>query len=144
MILAGRRLNDNMGSYVANQVIKLMLKKGIKILDSNVLLMGLTFKENCPDIRNTRVIDLVNEFNELNCQIDIFDPLANKTETRNQYNIEIIDHPKEKNYDAIILTVAHDFFKEFPVEKIRSFGKPKHILYDVKYLLKPTESDGRL
>ncbi len=144
MILAGRRLNDNMGSYVADQVSKLMTKKRIHIVDANILIMGLTFKENCPDIRNTRVVDLVEKFEGFNCNVDVFDPWVDKDEADHEYSIKLIDQPVEGKYDAILLAVAHDEFKALPVEKIRVFGKENHILYDIKYLLNTDESDGRL
>ncbi len=144
MILAGRRLNDNMGSYVADQVSKLMTKKRIHIVDANILIMGLTFKENCPDIRNTRVVDLVEKFEGFNCNVDVFDPWVDKDEADYEYSIKLIDQPVEGKYDAILLAVAHDEFKALPVEKIRVFGKENHVLYDIKYLLNTDESDGRL
>ena len=144
MILAGRRLNDSMGFYVANQVSKLMTKKRIHVVDANVLIMGLTFKENCPDLRNTRVIDLVEEFKGFNCNVDVYDPWVNQDEAAHEFNIKLIDKPVEGKYDAILLAVAHDEFKELSVEKIRAYGKDNHVLYDIKYLLKANESDGRL
>ena len=144
MILAGRRLNDNMGSYVVSEVSKLMTKKHIHIADANVLIMGLTFKENCTDHRNTRVIDLVEEFKKFNCNVDIYDPWVNKNEANDEYNIQLIDKPTNGKYDAIVLAVAHDEFKALSEEQIRAYGKVNHILYDIKYLLKANESDGRL
>ena len=144
MILAGRRLNDNMGSYVADQVSKLMTKKRIHVVDANVLIMGLTFKENCPDLRNTRVVDLVEEFEGFNCNVDVYDPWADKDEAVHEYGIKPIDQPVEGKYDAIILAVAHNEFKEMSVEQIRAYGKDNHVLYDIKYLLKVGEVDGRL
>jgi len=144
MILAGRRLNDNMGSYVADQVSKLMTKKRIHVVDANILIMGLTFKENCPDLRNTRVVDLVKEFEGFNCNVDIYDPWVNKDEAIHEYNIKPINKPVEGKYDAILLAVAHNEFKALSVEKIRAYGKDNHILYDIKYLIKANESDGRL
>ena len=144
MILAGRRLNDSMGSYVADQVSKLMTKKRIHVVDANVLIMGLTFKENCPDLRNTRVVDLVKEFEGFNCNVDIYDPWVNKDEAIHEYNIKPINKPVEGKYDAILLAVAHNEFKALSVEKIRAYGKDNHILYDIKYLIKANESDGRL
>jgi UDP-N-acetyl-D-glucosamine/UDP-N-acetyl-D-galactosamine dehydrogenase len=144
MILAGRRLNDSMGFYVANQVSKLMTKKRIHVVDANVLIMGLTFKENCPDLRNTRVVDLVEEFKGFNCNVDVYDPWVNQDEAAHEFNIKLIDKPVEGKYDAILLAVAHDEFKELSVEKIRAYGKDNHVLYDIKYLLKANESDGRL
>ena len=144
MILAGRRLNDNMGPYVADQVSKLMTKKRIHVVDANVLIMGLTFKENCPDLRNTRVVDLVKEFEGFNCNVDVYDPWVDKGEAVHEYNIKPIDKPIKDKYDAILLAVAHDEFKALTVEQIRAYGKDNHVLYDIKYLIKANESDGRL
>jgi UDP-N-acetyl-D-galactosamine dehydrogenase len=144
MILAGRQLNDNMGSYVAGQVSKLMTHKRIDVVGANILIMGLTFKENCPDLRNTRVIDLVEEFESFNCNVDVFDPWANQEEARREYGIKLIDRPINGKYDAILLAVAHDEFRELTLEQIRAYGKDNHVLYDIKYLLKADEVDGRL
>jgi UDP-N-acetyl-D-galactosamine dehydrogenase len=144
IILAGRRLNDNMGSYVADQVSKLMTKKRIHIVDANILIMGLTFKENCPDIRNTRVVDLVEEFEGFNCKVDVYDPWVDKDEAVHEYSIKPIDQPEAGKYDAILLAVAHDEFKALSVEQIKAFGKDNHVLYDIKYLLDSNDSDGRL
>jgi len=144
MILAGRRLNDSMGYYVADQVSKLMTKKCIHVVDANVLIMGLTFKENCPDIRNTRIVDLVEEFKGFNCNVDVYDPWVDKDEVAHEYGIKPIDQPVEGRYDAILLAVAHDEFKELSLEQIKAFGKDNHVLYDIKYLLDANEVDGRL
>ena len=144
MILAGRRLNDQMGSFVAEQVINLMTKKRINVVDSNVLIMGLAFKENCPDIRNTKIIDLVKKFEDFNCNVEVYDPWVDKENSKNEYNIQPISKPQEKKYDAIVLAVAHNEFKALTEENIRSYGKKRHVLYDIKYLLKLNESDGRL
>jgi len=144
IILAGRKLNDNMGSYVANEVSKLMTKKCIQVEKANILIMGLTFKENCPDYRNTRVIDLVKEFKNFSCNVDVYDPWVNKKLVADEYKFEPISEPTKGKYDAIVLAVAHDKFQSLSEEMIRSYGKNKHILYDIKYLLKPNESDGRL
>ena len=144
MILAGRRLNDNMGSYVANEVSKLMTKKRIQIAEANILIMGLTFKENCPDHRNTRVVDLVKEFKSFSCNVDVYDPWVNKNQVAEEYKILSIDKPIKGKYDAIVLAVSHDEFKLLSENQIRSYGKDNHVLYDIKYLLKKNESDGRL
>jgi UDP-N-acetyl-D-glucosamine/UDP-N-acetyl-D-galactosamine dehydrogenase len=111
---------------------------------SNVLIMGLTFKENCPDIRNTRVVDIVEEFQSSNCNIDVYDPWVDKNEAAREYSINPIDYPITGNYDVIILAVAHDEFQKLPVKKIKSFGKENFVLYDIKYLLREDEVDGRL
>jgi UDP-N-acetyl-D-glucosamine/UDP-N-acetyl-D-galactosamine dehydrogenase len=144
MILAGRRLNDNMGSYVVDQVSKLMTKKHIHIAGANILIMGLTFKENCTDLRNSRVVDLVEEFKNFNCNVDVYDPWIDKIQADHEYNIQAIDKPIKAKYDAIIIAVAHDEFKLLTEKQIRSYGKSNHILYDIKYLLKASETDGRL
>ena len=144
MILAGRRLNDSMGSYVADQVSKLMTKKRIHVVDANVLIMGLTFKENCPDLRNTRVVDLIEEFESFNCNVDVYDPWVDKDEAVHEYNIKPIDQLVEGKYDAILLAVAHDEFKALSADQIRGLGKDNHVLYDIKYLLGADEVDGRL
>jgi len=144
MILAGRRLNDNMGNYVVSQVIKLMLHKRINISQANILIMGLTFKENCPDLRNTRVVDMIDELEEYGVNIDIYDPWPNKEEAKEEYNIALIDKPKRNNYDAIILAVSHKEFQEMGADQIHQLGKDNHVLFDIKYLLQANEVDGRL
>ena len=144
IILAGRKLNDDMGCYVASRVLKLMEDKKIKKSGANILIMGFTFKENCPDIRNTRVIDLVKEFEKHDCTVDIYDPHVNKDAANHEYNVQPIDQPLDGKYDAILLAVAHDEFKQLSKEKIYSFGKENFVTYDIKYLLDPDEVDGRL
>jgi len=144
MILAGRRVNDSMGSYVADQVSQLMTKKRIHVVDANVLIMGLTFKENCPDIRNTRVVDLVEKFESFNCNVDVYDPWVDMNEAEYEYDIKPIDQPVEGKYDAILLAVAHEEFKELSLDQIKAFGNYNHVLYDIKYLLDANEVDGRL
>ena len=144
MILAGRRLNDKMGAYIANQVSELMINKNISIVGSEILIMGLTFKENCPDLRNTRVVDLIKEFESINCHIDVYDPWVNKAESFHEYGVMPIDNPINGKYDAIVLTVAHDEFKALSLNQIKAFGKDIHVIYDIKHMLKSDESDGRL
>jgi UDP-N-acetyl-D-galactosamine dehydrogenase len=144
MILAGRKINDNMSFFVADQVSKLMSKKGISIEGANILIMGLSFKENCPDIRNTKVVDLVDEFISFKCSIDVYDPWVDKNEALNKYNIKLIEHPEKDKYDSIVLAVAHDQFRNFSSKEIMAFGKDKHVIYDIKYLLDINEVDGRL
>ena len=144
IVLAGRRLNDNMGAYVADQVSKLMYKKKIHVGDAKVLIMGFAFKENCTDHRNTRVVDLYEQFKSFDCNVDIYDPWIDKDHAYSEYNIKLIDKPKIDYYDAIVIAVAHNEFKELSEKKIRAYGKDKHVLYDIKYLLKSSESDGRL
>ena len=144
MILAGRKINDNMSIFVADQVSKLMSKKGINIEGANILVMGLAFKENCPDIRNTKVVDLIDKFKSFKCCIDIYDPWVDKDEVLNQYNMKLIEYPEKDKYDAIVLAVAHDQFQDFSYKEIMAFGKDKHVIYDIKYLLNINEVDGRL
>ncbi len=144
MILAGRKINNNMSAYVANEVSKIMDKKNISIKDANILIMGLTFKENCPDHRNSQAVTLVQQFKSFGCNVDVYDPWINKDESMSKYNVKPIDHPISNTYDAIIITVAHDAFKKLTSEQIKAYGKKNHVLYDVKYLLKKEETDGRL
>ena len=144
VILAGRRINDNMGSYIADQVAKLMIKKGINLVDSNVLIMGFTFKENSTDLRNTGVASMIAEFKSFHCKVDVFDPKADKREALEEYNIELVDKPAVGKYQAIVFAVAHDEFKELPIETVRSYAAKKHLLYDAKLLLDENEADGRL
>ena len=144
MILAGRRINDGMGNYVASQVSKLMTKKRINLVDANILIMGLSFKENSRDIRNTGVVDLVTTLQSLNCNVDIFDPLVDKNEAMKELNLELIKFPDNEKYDAIVIAVAHDEFEELSISAIKKFAKKDHVIYDVKYLLDQFEVDGRL
>ncbi|MCG3672236.1 Vi polysaccharide biosynthesis UDP-N-acetylglucosamine C-6 dehydrogenase TviB [Aliarcobacter butzleri] len=136
IILAGRRLNDNMGIYVANQVIKLMIKKGHKIEGSKVLVLGITFKENCPDIRNSRVIDVIEELQEFGCNIDIYDPWADTKEVEHEYNLKLIKELNIAKYEAIVLAVAHNEFKELKLKT------DNNVVFDIKSIL--DETDGRL
>ena len=144
IILAGRELNDIMGGYVAGQVAKLMTKKGINVIGSNILIMGLTFKENCPDLRNTKVVDLIKELMNYNCNVEVYDPWVDKQEADVEYNIHPIQKPENNRYDAIVLAVAHDLFKNLALTTIKAYGKDNSVLYDIKYLLKANEVDGRL
>lgn len=144
MILAGRRLNDNMGAYVVSEVIKLMLKKRIHISDARILIMGLTFKENCPDLRNTRVIDMITELDEYGAKVEVYDPWVDKAEAYEAYGITPIESPENGQYDAILLAVSHDEFAKMGADEIHQLGKDNHVLYDIKYLLKTNEADGRL
>ena len=144
MILAGRRLNDGMGAYVVSQLVKQMLKNRIHVEGANVLIMGLTFKENCPDLRNTKVIDIVKELKEYNVDADITDPWCSSEAAEREYGLTLTEVPEQGKYDAIILAVAHDDFKDLGVENIRKLGKESHVLYDLKYLLSKVEVDMRL
>lgn len=141
IILAGRRMNDGMGAYVAESVIKLMLKKGIQVLKSDILILGFTFKENCPDCRNTKIMDIVNALREYNLNLTIYDPWVNPTVAMHEYGVEITNElPKEK-FDAVILGVAHNEFKTLDVPVL---GKENSVVYDVKWLLPTDQPDGRL
>jgi len=144
IILAGRRLNDSMGAYVVAQLVKAMTKKRIQVEGAKVLVMGLTFKENCPDLRNTRVVDIIAELKDYNCEVDVYDPWVTAEEAQNEYGITPIDKPDSDNYDAIILAVAHRQFKDMGANAIRDFGRPNVVLYDLKYVLSTKESDIRL
>ncbi|WP_070886315.1 Vi polysaccharide biosynthesis UDP-N-acetylglucosamine C-6 dehydrogenase TviB [Pseudomonas argentinensis] len=144
IILAGRRLNDCMGAYVVSQLIKAMLKRRIHVDGARVLIMGLTFKENCPDLRNTKVVDIARELAEYNIQVDIYDPWVSVEEAQHEYCITPVLEPGVGSYDGVILAVAHSQFKILGAANIRAFGKAKHVLYDLKYLLSAEESDLRL
>nr|MBV6629025.1 Vi polysaccharide biosynthesis UDP-N-acetylglucosamine C-6 dehydrogenase TviB [Oceanococcus sp. HetDA_MAG_MS8] len=144
IILAGRRTNDGMGAYVAGQVIKLMLKAGIDVSRSRILVLGFTFKENCPDVRNTRVIDIVQELRSFQSCVDVYDPCADADEINNKYGIRPIECPDEGNYDAVVLAVAHDQFREIGAEGLRRLGNTTAIYYDVKNVLPATSVDGSL
>lgn len=144
IILAGRRLNDNMGAYVVQQIVKMMLKKKINVMGSRILILGLTFKEDCPDVRNTRVVDMVKEFAEYETKVDVYDPWADKAEAKHEYGIDLIDMPEAGAYDAVILAVKHHQFIEMGAKGIHAVGKDPHVLFDVKYVLGKDEVDGRL
>jgi len=137
IILAGRRLNDNMGIYVANQVIKLMIKKGKKIEGSKVLILGITFKENCPDIRNSRVIDVIRELQEFGCDVEVSDYWADAEEVQREYNLNLVNDANSDDYDAVVLAVAHDEYRELDIEP-----NDNKVVFDIKSMLK--NSDGRL
>lgn len=141
IILAGRRMNNGMGEYVANEVIKLMLKKGIQVLGSKILIMGFTFKENCPDVRNTKVVDIYKALQEYNLNLVVYDPWANPVVTKCEYNIEIVNNLPVDEFDTLILAVAHDEFKEMDMTKIL---KRRHVIFDVKGILDRELVDGRL
>ena len=144
IILAGRRLNDGMGAYVTERVVHLMTQRRIHVVDARVLVMGLTFKENCPDLRNTRVIDIINEFKLLHAVVDVYDPWVSVEDARREYGVTVVKEPDQGSYDAIILAVSHDQFKKLSIDTLRGYGKPVHVLYDVKYLLPASLVDGRL
>ena len=144
MILAGRRLNDNMGAYVAGQLVKQMIKRRIHVEGARVLVMGLTFKENCPDLRNTRVVDIIRELADYGVAVDVYDPQVNPDEAEAEYAIRPVDAPEPGTYDAMILAVAHREFKALGADGIRPWGKPEHVLYDLKYVLPKESVDLRL
>lgn len=144
LILAGRRLNDGMGAYVASQLVKAMTKKGIQVNGARILIMGMAFKENCPDVRNTKVIDIYRELLEYDCQVDIYDPWINSEDALNEYDVEILPELLDQRYQGIILAVAHQQFKEMGIKKIRSFGHSNNILFDLKYLFDADQTDLRL
>lgn len=141
IILAGRRMNDGMGAYVANQVVKLMLKKGIQVLDSEVLILGFTFKENCPDVRNTKVIDIVKELQDYDVKVTIYDPWANPTEVNHEYGVMVLNELPEKMFDGVVLAVAHDEFKKLDLSPVVN---GKSVVFDVKGMLNLGMIDGRL
>lgn len=144
LILAGRRLNDSMGAYVVSQLVKAMLKRRIHVDGARVLVMGLTFKENCPDLRNTKVVDIVRELADYNIEVDVYDPWVSVEEAQHEYGITPIAEPAVNAYDGIIVAVAHNEFRALGVKNIRKHGKAEHVLYDLKYLLSAEESDLRL
>jgi len=144
IILAGRRLNDSMGAYVASRLVKAMTQRGIRVAGSRVLVMGLSFKEDCPDLRNTRVVDIGRELKEYNCRVDYFDPWVSRDQAEEEYGISLIGSLKPKTYDAILLAVAHRQFREMGAGALRALGKQTHLLYDLKYVLPEDEADLRL
>jgi len=144
VILAGRRINDGMGPYVAEQVTRLMMQKRIHVVDAKILVMGLTFKENCPDLRNTKVVDIINEFKTFNAKVDVYDPWIDAAEAQHEYGITPVADLAEGSYDAIVLAVSHKQFLEMGIEKIRTLGKANCVLFDVKYLFPANQVDGRL
>lgn len=144
IILAARRLNDRMGEYVATQLIKEMVKQRIQVVGSKILIMGLSFKENCPDIRNTKIVDMVNALKEYDLDLDIYDPWVDSTEVETEYGLAPVLEFKQGQYDAIVIAVAHDEFKQMSKEEFNALGKDKHVLYDLKYVLDKQESDIRL
>jgi UDP-N-acetyl-D-galactosamine dehydrogenase len=144
VILAGRRINDGMGSFVATQVLRLMAQRQINIVGARILVLGLAFKENCPDLRNTRVVDIVRELSQYHAQVDVYDPWVDPAEALEEYAISPITAPAAASYDAIVIAVGHRQFAEIGSAGLRAFGKPGAVLYDVKYVLPQSEVDGRL
>lgn len=144
VILAGRRINDGMGAYVAERVIKLMTRKELHVVGSNILILGLSFKENCPDLRNTGVIDIVRELQVYNAGVDVYDPWVSKEEALEEYGLDLIDEPAHGQYDGIVLAVGHEDFQKLGAEGIRKFGRERSVLFDVKALFSMGSSDERL
>jgi UDP-N-acetyl-D-galactosamine dehydrogenase len=144
VILAGRRTNDSMGQYIAGEVIRLMVCKGINPVRARILILGLAFKENCPDLRNTRVVDIMEALASYNAQVDVFDPWVDAAAAKHEYGIDLVASPEAGAYDAIIVAVGHHQFTDIGARGIRAFGKPSAVLYDVKYVLPRDAVDGRL
>jgi UDP-N-acetyl-D-galactosamine dehydrogenase len=144
VILAGRRINDEMGGYVGGQVVKLMLRNKIQVSGSRVLIMGLAFKENCPDLRNSRTIDVFRELQGYSIQVDVYDPWVDVQEANDEYAIDLIDTPATGAYDAVIIAVGHNCFRDMGADGLRALCRPDGILFDVKYLLPADKVDGRL
>ena len=144
VILAGRRINDGMGAYVVSQLIKAMLQKSIQVKGANVLIMGLTFKENCPDLRNTRVVDIIAELADYNTNVDIYDPWICPEDAKREYGVDVLTEKPNKEYDAVIVAVAHNQFTTMSIDEYRSLTKPTSIIYDLKYVLDRNVVDLRL
>lgn len=144
VILAGRRINDGMGAYVANQLVKAMIKKKIQVDGAKVLVMGLAFKENCPDIRNTKVVDIISELKEFNMNVDVYDPWVSAGEAKHEYGIELTEKLVDGVYDSIVVAVGHDEFVEMGSDKLRDLGRKDSVLYDLKYINTALQSDIRL
>lgn len=144
VILAGRRINDSMGKYVVSQLVKALIKQRIQVAGARVLVLGLTFKENCPDIRNTKVVDILTELQEYDIQADVWDPWVDPAEAQHEYGINPVNRPETGSYDAVILAVAHRKFRELGISGIKALAKPQHIIYDLKYVLPSDAADLRL
>jgi len=144
IILAGRRLNDNMAAYVTSEILKLMANKRLRIKDSRVLVMGLAFKENCPDLRNSKVIDVIRELRDYNAQVDVYDPWIDRKEAQHEYGVKPLAALGKARYDAVIMAVGHKEFKEMGVKAVRKLLKPSGVLYDIKHIFRRDEVDGRL
>src|ERR1043165_4064431 len=144
MILAGRRLNDSMALHVAEQIMRLMAAKRIHVKGARVLVLGITFKENCPDLRNSKVADVVTELQKYGAKVDVYDPWINAAEAEHEYGIKPIRAPAKGRYDAVVLAVAHKEFREMGIDAIRAFPRKPHVLYDIKYVFDADEVDGRL
>jgi len=144
MILAGRRINDNMPTYIVSRIVKLMIGKEMQPKGARVLVMGLAFKENCPDVRNTKVVDIVDELKSYGADIDVHDPWVDPDDTMHEYGIMLTAEPNKGEYDVVILAVAHQSFRELGDAGIRAYGKPESVFFDIKYMLPADATDGRL
>jgi len=144
VILSGRRINDSMGAHVAQRVVRLMARRRVHVAQANILVLGLTFKENCPDLRNTRVIDVITEFRQYDANVDVYDPWVDATEARHEYGIDVVTRLEPGKYDAIIVAVAHREFVEMGADGIRALGKSSCIVFDVKQVLPRDACDDRL
>ena len=144
VILSGRQINDQMGNYISDYVVRMMTKRRIHVVQSRILVMGFAFKENCPDLRNTRVVDIVREFEDYHATVDVYDPWVEPETAMQEYGLSLIEEPAEESYDAIIIAVAHQQFIDLGVKAIRAFGKPGHVLYDLKSVFPLTAVDARL
>jgi UDP-N-acetyl-D-galactosamine dehydrogenase len=144
MILSGRRINDNMAIYVSERTTQLMVKKRIHVNGSKILVMGLTFKENCPDLRNSKVADVVRELKKYGAQVDVYDPWVDRDEAEHEYGIRPIKKPVRGEYDAVVMAVAHNQFRKMGIKRVRELAKKKHVLFDIKYVFSAAEVDGRL
>jgi UDP-N-acetyl-D-glucosamine/UDP-N-acetyl-D-galactosamine dehydrogenase len=144
MVLAGRRINDNMGNYVAGEVMRLMTLKGIRVGGARVLVLGLAFKENCPDVRNTRVVDVINELKSYGTKVDVVDPWVDAALAEHEYGIRPIKAPRRGSYDAVVAAVAHREFRELGAQGARRYARSRHVLYDIKYVFGRDDVDGRL
>jgi UDP-N-acetyl-D-galactosamine dehydrogenase len=144
VILSGRQINDGMGAFVAERVVKMMTRRRIHVVGANILIMGLAFKENCPDLRNTRVVDIVQELTHYHANVDVYDPWVDAQEAKHEYGITPVDSPATDHYDAIILAVSHRQFVALGSEAIRKFGKSESVLYDIKSILPKESVDARL
>jgi len=144
IILAGRRLNDGMSQFISGEFIKALANKNIKINNAKLLVLGLAFKENCPDIRNTKVVDVVTELESFNCNVDIYDPWVNSKEAKASYDINIVKTLKRGSYDGVLIAVAHKEFSDMGIKKIRSLCKPNNVIYDLKYIFNEADIDLRL
>jgi len=144
IILAGRRINDSMGAFITGRVVKLMTRRNLMAQDSRVLVLGLTFKENCPDLRNTRVVDIVRELADYGISVDVHDPWVDPHEAEDEYGIAPIRDPQPGSYDAVILAVAHRRFEDLGIERLRAWGRPGAVVFDIKHVFPADAVDGRL